>query len=134
MPKLKNRIIRYLIVISSILSALLLVTALLMNIAAEHWNVREEASVFFRQIERVLVNNRQELTQARDDFYTECIKKAHAAAYIIQKDPAQLESLTDIQHLADLLDVEEVNIFNAQGVITAGNVPAYYGASMTDGD
>lgn len=60
-------------------------------------------------------------------------KSARCGIYHIKGSP-QLESLTDIQHLADLLDEEEVNIFNAQGVITAGNVPAYYGASMTDGD
>lgn len=133
MPKLKNRIIRYLVIISSGLTALLLVTALILNITTEHRNVRKEASVFFEQIDRVLVNNQNELTQARDEYYTECIKKAHTAAYMVQKDPTQLESLTDIQRLADLLDVEEINIFNEKGVIVAGNVPTYYGASMANG-
>ena len=133
MPKLKNRIIRYLVIISSLLTVLLLVTALILNIATEHWNVREEASVFFKQIDRVLVNNRKELKQAREDYCTECIKKAHTAAYIVQKDPTQRDSLTDIQHIADLLDVEEVNIFDENGVIVAGNVPANYGTSMENG-
>ena len=133
MPKLKNRIIRYLVIISSLLTVLLLVTALILNIATEHWNVREEASIFFKQIDRVLVNNRKELKQAREDYCTECIKKAHTAAYIVQKDPTQRDSLTDIQHIADLLDVEEVNIFDENGVIVAGNVPANYGTSMENG-
>ncbi len=69
-----------------------------------------------------------------DQFDEQNLATAHTLAQLIQLDPTMLESPTQMDHLAQLLDVEEVHVTDAEGVLRWGNRPSFYGLSFADNE
>ena len=88
----------------------------------------------FRQVEQVVENNDKELSAVVEDFSDICLLRAKAASYILQHHREKIRDLDELQKIADLLDVDELHIFNRDGIIYSGTIPEYYNVSMQDGE
>lgn len=134
MPKLRNRIVRYLIVVNVLALILILLTALGTRTVASHHNIREDAQVVFRQIEQILDANEKELQELYDDYRVTFENKTRSAAYMIGRDAQAPEAQSSLKEIADLLEIDEINIFDENGVIIMSTQPKYVGFTMDDGE
>ena len=115
----------------------LIVTVLfnfVLQISMDMQEFRESSKENFRQIEQIVEENEQEIERIKQEFAAECVLHARAAAYIVQQDPTVIEDQEECKLVASLLGVDELHIFNREGVIYAGTHPEYYGYSFESGE
>ena len=87
----------------------------------------------FWQINQILLQNELDTEQTKQDFKENCLIRAKAAAYIIQYRPEIINDLDEIKKVADLLQVDELHLFDAQGNLYSGTEPKYYGMNFQSG-
>ena len=133
MPKLKNKIILYLSVITLIVFVMILALSTGVSILTSYRSVERDADGTFTQIEQILEDNQAELEALENDYYETSEKKAAAAAHLIDEDPDMLDDVAAMKSVAELIEVDEIHIFDEKGVIIAGTNPEYYGKSMNSG-
>lgn len=97
-------------------------------------NMVEASQKLFWQIEQIVSQNNAELEAVSQDFRDICLLRARAAAYLLQYTPAVQEDTAHLKKIAELLDVDELHLFDLTGTIYAGTNPEYYGLSMTSGE
>ena len=134
MPKLKSNIIRYLALITVLVMAAILVVSIGARSLTIHAGARRDAQLFFSQMDGILADYNANIAETTEDYENACVEKARSAAYIIERDPDMLTDRLAMKNLALMLDIDELNIFDRDGVIIAGTVPEYFGLSMEDGD
>lgn len=119
-----------------ILAAFFLCTIVnyILQMYAAQRNMVESSQTLFRQVEQVVQQNNAELYAITQDIRTTCILRAQATAYILQHHPEKIEDYEELQKIAELMDIDEIHIFDKEGVIYSGTVPTYYGLSMYDGE
>lgn len=88
----------------------------------------------FWQIEQLVSQNSAELEAVSNDFRDICLLRARAAAYLLQYTPSEEEDTNHLKKIAELLDVDELHLFDQNGTIYAGTNPEYYGLNMNAGE
>ena len=105
-----------------------------MQVRNNRKKVNESSAILAEQIaEQIHSNSTREevLSDTHKDSY---IVRAQSAAYIIENNDLYIHSVAKLKTVADVIEVDEINIFNEEGVIYAGTQPEYYGTSMDAGD
>lgn len=97
-------------------------------------NTERSTSILFNQIKNVVVSNDEDMQKTLEQYKSESLSRARAAAYMIQNNKSEITNVEEMQKIADLLQVDEVHIFNTHGVIYAGSEPKYYGYSVDSGE
>lgn len=119
-----------------------MLTALALNYYLEvhmcHQETNNSTQAMFGQIEHILAENALELENTTAEFSSRCLTKAHVAAHLIQdldeageQHPLPAQKLYDI---SKLLDIDELNLFNSDGILYNGTHPEYFGLSMNSGE
>lgn len=85
-------------------------------------------------IHETLHQNDEEIEKIKSDFSKEALIKARMFSYVIAQNPEMLHSLDEMQNMADLLHVNEVNVTDEKGVLLWGNIPKYFGMDFHNGD
>ncbi len=88
----------------------------------------------FRQTRQILAENSAELDTVKDDIVTTCMLRVGAVSYILNNHPDLDNNIEELQKIANLFSVDEINIFNKEGILYSGTQPDYYGMSMDDGE
>lgn len=78
-------------------------------------------------IHETLHQNDEEIEKIKSDFGKEALIKARIFSYVIAQNPEMLNSLDEMQSMADLLHVDEVHVTDENGILLWGNMPIYYG-------
>ena len=78
-------------------------------------------------IHETLHQNDEEIEKIKSDFGKEALIKARMFSYVIAQNPEMLNSLDEMQSMADLLHVDEVHVTDENGILLWGNMPIYYG-------
>ena len=78
-------------------------------------------------IHETLHQKDEEIEKIKSDFAKEALIKARMFSYVIAQNPEMLNSLDEMQSMADLLHVNEVHVTDENGVLLWGNMPIYYG-------
>ena len=97
-------------------------------------DMTNSSKVIFKQIDQIIKQNEEELEKSKEDIRNICILRARATAYLLQQDKSKINNLEEMRKIANLLEVDEIHIFNKEGVIYAGTEPKYYGLNMDSGD
>lgn len=134
MQDIKTITVRYLMRITAVLAALILVTAAVLQILGEQRRTVINSENVFRQVWQLLSENRAELQSVKEDYSRMCLHSAEAIAYIIQNDPSVLDDIDELKKIAVFCDVDEIHLFNEDGVIYNGTHPQYYNMSVNDGE
>ena len=95
---------------------------------------RNDAENIFKQMERILDRNTEDLNRTMDAYSESCIQNAQAIAYIIDHDQSILGDIDKLKKIASFMEVDEIHIFNSEGVIFFGTHPEYYGYSFDSGE
>lgn len=97
-------------------------------------NMTEESQELFGQIEKILEENTVEAESTSEEFRQTCLLRAKAAAYIVENKASILQSQDELDKIVELLQVDELHIFNTEGEIYAGSLPKYFGYSFDSGE
>lgn len=134
MTKIKSIVLKYLCIIAAVMVAVLIAFSVLLQVDREQRYTRISTESIFDQVERLLGENSAELENVVASYSDECLKNAETIAYIIESDPSVLDSLDELRHIADITNVDEIHLFNEEGVIFNGTHPQYFGLSVDDGE
>lgn len=115
------------------LCVFLLINYILQILAAQN-NMVEASDKLFWQIEQLIRQNSDELDAVSNDFREICLLRARAAAYLLQYTPSEETDTEHLKKIAELLDVDELHLFNSDGIIYASTQPKYIGLSMASGE
>lgn len=92
------------------------------------------SGILFTQIENVIAQNDMSIQQTKEETTVDCITRAHAAAYILQPNMSVITDVDEMRKIADLLQIDEIHVFDKNGVIYAGSNPEYFGYAMDSGE
>ncbi len=134
MKNIKSIVVNHLRVIAVIMSLAIIVMMLFIQFIRDQELNRANAYDMFLQIEKLLEENSEELESVRAEYSRECLKNADTIANIIQSSPEVLEDLDKLRYIAEIVNVDEVHLFNEDGVIFNGTHPEYYNMSVDDGE
>ncbi|MFI3238408.1 MAG: diguanylate cyclase [Lachnospiraceae bacterium] len=115
----------------SVLILLLIFNYFLQLSEVEH-NTEASAQSTLDQIKDILTTNALDLDTLTTSLQDEYIIKAQMTAYILQN--IDTSTTADYIDLATMLDIDEIHVFDTEGVIYEGTVPEYFGYSFTSGD
>ena len=133
MRPLKKMISRYMRLITCMLVAIILIIIAYIQITNEHRQAYEDAVRTFQQIKQLLEQNQEELEEVRKEYSETCLHNAEAIAYIIQKNPTVLDNIEELKRIAEVMEVDEIHIFDDTGCIYAGTHPEYYDYTFDSG-
>ena len=91
------------------------------------------AQIITSQIQSLITGNENEKSELQDSLKEEYISKAKALAYILENDPGIEEDYDELCKVASLLSIDEVNVFDQDGLIAYSTVPDYVGFSIYSG-
>lgn len=91
------------------------------------------AQTTFYHIEQILNENQKDLNKQKKEYRQTCIDNAQAVAYSLQENPDALYNIDELKKIAQYVEVDEIHIFNKQGVIISGTHSEYYGYSFDSG-
>ncbi len=134
MQPLEKIISRYMRRVTCYLVAIILAIIVYIQITNEHRHAYESATRTFYQIEQVLKQNQEELKEIQKNYTETCLRNAEAIAYMIEKEPSMLGSIPKLKKIAELMEVDEIHIFDKTGRIYAGTHPQYYDFTFDSGD
>lgn len=120
--------------VTLIVMLVIMLINVVIQVVASIERTKVDAENIFKQMERILEQNNENLTRTMEDYSESCIKNAQAIAYIIDQDNSILEDIDELKKIASFMGVDEIHIFDENGVIFFGTHPEYYGYSFDSGE
>ena len=96
-------------------------------------NFAKSSEVISRQVNDLILSNEAETEELQETLKEEYISKAKALAYVLEHTEGLEEDYDELCKVADLLDIDEINIFGKDGLIAYSTVPDYVGYSIYSG-
>lgn len=84
------------------------------------------------QVIHTLENNQAELDIINENLNEDYLTRAKAAEYVLDRQEVLSLDVSDMQYLANLLDVDEVHVIDENGIIVSGSVSQYIGIDMAN--
>ena len=128
MQKLFTRYISIVIIISSVIISIIAWQSLerIEIVSAE--NTMKQRLV---QLCEKFDSNKKELETLTNNLHADYITRAYAFAYVIQKNPEVINSLSELEKIKDLLQVDELHVIDKNGILIAGSIPKYIGMDFS---
>ena len=128
----KNRILLFLIISGVII--FLLAFQYLVQMRSYKEQAYQTATVLTNQVKEIIASNKREdealLSSVKEDYIT----RAKAVAYITDRNSDIEYDIAELVRVAGLISVDEIHLFDEDGVIYGGTVPKYYGYSFDSGE
>ncbi len=122
------------IAIVSFFMVLLLILQAMIQLTLSRKHFYQSADISINQIEEILERNDEGesdlVASLKDDF----IVRAKACSYIIENSNKPEQDVEEMKKIANLLEVDEVHLFDTNGFIYAGTNPEYYGFNFDTGE
>ncbi len=134
MKSLKKMIAQYLRVITLVMVLIIIAIAITVECLNEQRHARENAERMIGQVEQLLTENQNDLKEVVETYAQTCLSNAEAIAYLIQQSPEVLESISELRKIADLMQVDEIHIFDTTGRIFTGTHPEYFDYTFETGE
>ena len=120
-----------------VMGASILLTVILVNLVMYRYivssNFAERSEMLFSQVELLIETSEHDANIIIEDFDDLCLDRAESAAYIIGLDHSIVNDDERLYKLANILECDELHIFDANGVLYSGTEPLYYGLSFNSG-
>ena len=127
MKSLKQIINRYIRSAAIVMALVILVVIAFAEILIEQGRVEDTAAGTFVRLEQIIEENENELKQVKEKYDKTCLHDAEAIAFLLQKDPEATNDTLKLKKYANLLELDEIHIFDETGTIVSGTNPEYYG-------
>lgn len=126
MKSLKQIINRYIRSAAIVMALVILVVIAFAEILIEQGRVEDTAAGTFVRLEQIIEENENELKQVKEKYDKTCLHDAEAIAFLLQKDPEATNDTLKLKKYANLLELDEIHIFDETGTIVSGTNPEYY--------
>lgn len=130
---LKNKSKIFEVYIISIAMLFLLVIQTVFQVKERKFTATKTSLILLDQVLKILGENKAKKDSFIENLKETYILKAKTAAYIIENQNIT-KNFAELEKIANLLSVDEINIFNAEGTIYSGTVPSYFGMNVKDGE
>lgn len=100
-----------------------------------HMLESQQYDTFHAKIEQMihtLENNQEELNLLKENLDEDYLTRAKAAAYIFDRQPEVSLDVSEMQYLANLLNVDELHVIDENGIIVSASVSKYVGINMAN--
>lgn len=97
-------------------------------------NVKQQAGLVIHQMKEVLDENEKNSEELMQSIKEDYIIRAKAASYIVENNMIEETDSKELKKIATLLQVDELHLFDAKGVLYAGTHPEYYGLTFDSGE
>ncbi len=134
MPTIKSIVVKDMKKITFILVTVIFLLSTLIQVAGQQQAGLDNARRIFDQVGQLLEENSKELEQVQAEYNARCLNSARTAAYILEYNPAARDDVDELKKIAAGVEVDEIHIFNTDGVIVAGTHPEYFGLSFDSGE
>ena len=104
-------------IIMAVIFVVLFVACLFFLIQSTSQHFLESSKVMSSQIESLIESNENEKNELQESLKEEYISKATALAYILQNDESIEKDYDELCKVAELLNIDEVNVFGKDGLI-----------------
>ena len=122
------------VIVVSIAVVVLIIFTYVILIFNNQSNVRKTGEVMINQISGILEKNRYAektlLASLKDDY----IIRAKTVSYILEHNKGAEYDIDELNKIAEMMDIDEIHVFDKTGVIYSGTVPKYYGLTFDDGE
>lgn len=132
--KMKTSLMGRVIGLISLFMILFLVLQGVMQSCASRNHFYQSADLSINQIYGILKRNDEGEINLRDSLKDDYIVRAQACSYIIEHANVLEQDVQEMRKIAELLEVDEIHLFNTAGVIYAGTNPEYYGYNFDSGE
>ena len=113
---------------------ILLVFCIVLQILQNRRSALTTCSMMLDQVEELVTQNDDNLVILQEALKEGYLIRARVAAEAIARSPQNYRTEQGYQSLAELLEVDEIHVFDENGVIIAGSVPTSYGRNMDEGE
>lgn len=96
--------------------------------------VNRTSNILLNQIENIITENENSEAEILESLKEDYIQKTRTVAYILGNDEKKIDNADELNNIMKMLDIDEINIFDADGTIYAGTVPEYFGYSFDSGE
>lgn len=86
------------------------------------------------EVEKNMSDDNYNISTLKDELNEQFITKANTAAFIIAQKPELLKNTSSLKALAKSLDVEEIHITDANGILLWGTVESFYGFDFSSSE
>ncbi len=132
--KIKKIISRYMVVVTFLLVVVILLFVTLGHIMVAQRQARKRAEAVFSEMQSILEENARELEVVKEEYKRNCLYNAETIAYILENDIDIIEDREELKRIAKIVQVDEIHIFDKNGMIYAGTHPEYYGLDVNSGE
>lgn len=123
MKSLKQIINRYIRSAAIVMALVILMVIAFAEILIEQGRVEDTAAGTFVRLEQIIEENENELKQVKEKYDKTCLHDARAIAFLLQKDPEATNDTLKLKKYANLLELDEIHIFDETGTIVSGTNP-----------
>lgn len=95
--------------------------------------VYKASEVLIHEVQQIIDSNRKEKDNLDRFLNNTYINKARTVSFVVDAMPYIEYQPQRLQRLADLIDVDEIHLFNEEGVLYSGSKPQYYGLTLDSG-
>lgn len=131
---MKKTIQRMLLISTGAVVLLFLTVNLIHDIFERQGNMVKDSQYMFEQIHTICAENQREMERTVEQIDSSGISRAKAAAYLLKETPAQEINVEKCKKMAEVLQVDEINLFNEAGILYGGSVEKHYGLSLNSGE
>ena len=131
---IKNAVVRNMSRITLLMVVIILFISTGLQIFSVQQANRRSAQQIFGQVEQVLDENSRELKRVQEEYAAKSLNNARTVAYILEYNPDARNSVEELKKIAANMEVDEIHIFDQNGVIVAGTHPEYLGYSVDSGE
>ncbi len=131
---MKHYILSRLAILIVFLSVLLMLVSAFLQFQSATETFITTADMQIDRMINIVNDNNHSNDQLQEDLKTDYLIRAKAAAYMINNNPQVIHDLDQLNTIIQLLQVDEIHLFNPEGTIFAGTVPEYYGFSVHSGE
>lgn len=131
---MRRMLFKRLALVLAVAAGLIISCYMIFQVASYEKDMELETHNLFTQITQVLVQNSKELEKVKETYSQMCLNYADAVAYILNETPETMYDIAELKKIAAFMQVDEIHIFNKDGVIVAGTEPKYYNMTVQDGE
>lgn len=134
MQALKKMTIGYLLRLTIILVVAIFLVVFTLQILNAQTQAKETSQVIFEQVEKILEDNQAEIDEVEAEYSETCMRNAEAVDHMLLENPDALDDVDELKKIAELVEVDEIHIFDETGCIVSGTHPEYYGYTFDSGE
>lgn len=117
-----------------IIISLMLVIEYVIQTMGNKRNAEKTEQVLLNQVIGILEKNTQDEEQLLSSLKEDYMVRAKAVAYIIDHNGSAEYDVEELNKIARLISVDEIHLFDEDGVIYSGTIPKYYGLEIDAGE